>query len=225
MLMRAVRTTTGGAASFLFGWGRPSRCHQGLITPRLPIGRSATSWSRGWNRRAQKTLGDLTEVFEEKSFAIALLLLMITSALPIPTGGITHGVRADRDAARRSEMIFGRRTIWLPQRLLRRELGPATTTKAIPFIARRVRFFERFARPRLAGVLDQRVVLSALGVIILLFTLRLVRGAAVLRPRHVAGARRRRDRAVADPGGCRDHDRRDRDRRWSASRSRSRSAP
>jgi hypothetical protein len=116
-----------------------------------------------------KTFADLTEVFEEKSFAIAALILMITAALPIPTGGITHVFEVVTMLVA-LEMIVGRRSIWLPKRILRRELGPATTDKAIPFIARRVRFFERFARPRLAGALQQRAVRSACGIVILLFT-------------------------------------------------------
>src|SRR5205814_1521078 len=37
-----------------------------------------------------KTLGRLGEVFKEKAFAIAVLLLMATPALPLPTGGTTH---------------------------------------------------------------------------------------------------------------------------------------
>ena len=135
--------------------------------PNQPFSDDLESWLES---PGKKTLGDLTEVFEEKSFAIALLLLMITSALPIPTGGITNLFEAIAMLIA-FEMIFGRRTVWLPRRLLRRELGPATTTKAIPFIARRVRFFERFARPRLGRVLDQRAVLSAIGLVVLLFTL------------------------------------------------------
>jgi len=135
--------------------------------PNRPFSDDLESWLES---PGTKTLGDLTQVFEEKSFAIALLLLMIPSALPIPTGGITTVFELIAMLLT-LELIFGRRTVWLPKRLLRRELGPATTTKAIPFIARRVRFFERFARRRLAGVLEQRVVLSALGLAILLFTL------------------------------------------------------
>jgi hypothetical protein len=135
--------------------------------PNRPFSDDLESWLES---PGKKTLADLTEVFEEKSFAIALLLLMITSALPLPTGGITNLFEAIAILIA-LEMIFGRRTIWLPRRLLRRELGPATTTKAIPFIARRVRFFERFARPRLGRLLDQRAVLSAIGLVVLLFTL------------------------------------------------------
>jgi hypothetical protein len=118
----------------------------------------------------EKTLGDLTDAFEEKSFAIALLVLMITPALPLPTGGITH-VFELITMLLALEMIFGRRSVWLPDRLRRRKLGPATTKKAVPFIARRVRQFERFARPRMAGVLERRPVTSALGVVILLLTI------------------------------------------------------
>ena len=144
-----------------------------MVDPTEPIAQANQPFSdelEAWlEARGKKTLGDLTKVFEERSFAIAMLLLMITSALPIPTGGITH-VFELITMLLALEMIVGRRTIWLPKRLLRHELGPATTKKAIPFIARRVRWFERFARRRLPGVLEQRLVLSAVGLVILLFT-------------------------------------------------------
>ena len=124
----------------------------------------------GWLRSpGTKTLGDLLDVFDEKSFAMALLVLMITPALPLPTGGVTHVFELIAMLIA-LQMVIGRQSIWLPQRLRRRELGPATTDKAIPFIARRVRWFERFARPRLSRTLRQRAVLSALGLVILLFT-------------------------------------------------------
>ncbi len=134
--------------------------------PNRPFSEDLESWLAS---PGTKTLADLTKVFEEKSFAIALLLLMITAALPVPTGGITHLFELVTMLLA-LEMVVGRRTIWLPQRLLRRELGPATTTKAIPFIARRVRWFERFARRRLARVLEQRIILCGIGLVVLLFT-------------------------------------------------------
>ena len=144
-----------------------------MVDPTEPIAQANQPFSaelEAWlESPGTKTFADLAEVFEEKSFAIAVLLLMITAALPLPTGGITH-VFELMTMLLALEMIVGRRSIWLPKRLLRRELGPATTEKAIPFIARRVRWFERFARPRLAGALNQRAVRSAFGLLILLFT-------------------------------------------------------
>ena len=125
----------------------------------------------GWLRSpGTKTLGDLLEVFDEKSFAMALLVLMITPALPLPNGGVTH-VFELVSMLIALQMVIGRQSIWLPQRMRRHELGPATTGKAIPFIARRVRWFERFARQRLPRTLRQRAVVSALGLIVLAFTI------------------------------------------------------
>jgi len=112
------------------------------------------------------TLGELTTVFAEKSFAIALMLLMFTSALPVPTGGITTIFELIAIVLA-LQLTVGRPTFWLPKRLLHRFLGPATTEKAIPFIVRRIRWFERFARPRFASVLQQRATLSGLGVLML----------------------------------------------------------
>ena len=136
------------------------------MEPEQPFSEELEGWLRS---PGKKTLGDLLEVFDEKSFAMALLVLMITPALPLPTGGITHVFELITMLIA-LQMVAWRQTIWLPQRFRRHELGPATTDKAIPFVARRVRWFERFARPRLSRLLRQRAVLSVLGVVVLLFT-------------------------------------------------------
>ena len=116
--------------------------------------------------RGKKTIKGLLEAFDEKSFAIVFLLLMSPSALPIPTGGVTH-VLEIFTMLLALEMIIGRRTPWLPKRALRHELGPATQKKAIPFLVRRVRWFEKHSKPRFTGLLENRLTLSALGVAIL----------------------------------------------------------
>ena len=94
-----------------------------------------------------KTLGSLGEVFAEKSFAVTILMLMFVPALPLPTGGITH-VFEGITVVLAAQMVVGRRTLWMPDRWKRRELGPLTTDKAIPSMLRTVRRFERFSRPR-----------------------------------------------------------------------------
>ena len=87
-----------------------------------------------------KTVGKLGEVFGEKSFAVTVLLLMFVPAIPAPTGGITH-VFELITVIIGAEMLMGARTIWLPGRWRDRELGETVTTKAIPFIARTIRWF------------------------------------------------------------------------------------
>jgi hypothetical protein len=113
-----------------------------------------------------KTVGRLGEVFGEKSFAVTVVLLMFVPAVPAPTGGITH-VFELITVIIGGEMVIGARTIWLPSRWRERELGETFTTKAIPFIARTIRWFERFSRPRLASLYEQMWFVRILGVIVI----------------------------------------------------------
>src|SRR3954447_7612409 len=61
------------------------------------------------------TLGDLTEVFEEKSFAILFILLLGLPALPLPTGGATHVFEVITVIAA-AQLVVGRECLWIPQR-------------------------------------------------------------------------------------------------------------
>jgi hypothetical protein len=113
-----------------------------------------------------KTVGRLGEVFGERSFAVTVLFLMFIPAIPAPTGGITHVFEAIT-VLLGSEMVMGARTIWLPARWRDRELGVRATQKAIPFMARRIRWFERFSKPRLAHLFEQRWFIRILGLVVI----------------------------------------------------------
>jgi hypothetical protein len=115
-----------------------------------------------------KTLGALGDVFGEKSFAVTVVFLMFVPALPLPTGGVTH-VFEVITVVIAAQMILGRRTIWLPQRWQRRELGGLTTGKAVPFMIRRIRWFEKFSRPRAARLIGARWFLRFLGLVLIGF--------------------------------------------------------
>jgi hypothetical protein len=116
-----------------------------------------------------KTLGAMNEVFDERSFAVAILLLMFPSALPVPTGGVTHVLEAIT-LLLAFQIVAGRNELWLPRRWRQRELGESLTGKAIPFIVRRVRTFERFSRGRMDALFERRWFMRLLGVFIVLFT-------------------------------------------------------
>ena len=115
-----------------------------------------------------KTIGALSDVFAEKSFAVAILLLMLLPALPLPTGGVTHvfEVIAVLLAA---QMILGRQTIWLPARFRDRSLGGLATDSVLPRVMRWVRLVERISRPRAAWLFDQGWVLRVLGLVLVVF--------------------------------------------------------
>ncbi len=132
-----------------------------------PFSRQLENWLRS---KGPKTLADLTAVFAEKSFAIAVLLLMFLPALPLPTGGITH-VFELIVMLLGSELIIGRHTVWLPYRWRQRPLGEFWRAKTMPLIIRRVRWFERFSRRRLAEVMNHPLFLRLVGLLFLVFAL------------------------------------------------------
>jgi hypothetical protein len=114
---------------------------------------------------ASKTFGGMTDVFGERGFAVTVLLLMSIPAIPLPTGGVTHVFEAVTILIG-LEMVLGRTTLWLPKRLRGRELGSVLTDKALPFIMRRVRWFEKRSRQRGGFLFRQRWFTRLLGLVV-----------------------------------------------------------
>lgn len=117
-----------------------------------------------------KTLSGLNRVFAEKTFAIAFFLLMALPALPLPTGGVTH-VTEIITMLLCLEMIAGRRSVWLPRRWRKIDVGKVLAGKAAGRLIAFIRWFERRSRRRWSDLLDSRPVLSAAGIIMLIFTI------------------------------------------------------
>lgn len=120
--------------------------------------------------KQKKTVGAMLDVFDEKSFAFLFLVLMIFPAAPLPTGGVTHVFEVIVILIA-SQLVIARRELWLPKRLKKIELDKTTRTKVLPFLLRRVEFFEKFARPRLLGVMQQTWFRMQLGLVVAIFAL------------------------------------------------------
>lgn len=114
------------------------------------------------------TLGQLNDVLDERGFALVLMILLVPSALPVPTGGVTHVLELF-GALVALQMIVGRRDLWLPRRFARHRLGETFTDKAAPKLLRFIRWFERHSRPRGARLLGTRPAVSVLGLVLLVF--------------------------------------------------------
>src|SRR4029077_899823 len=121
-------------------------------------------------REEHPTVGRLVDALDERSFALVLALLLFLSALPIPTGGVTN-VFELASLLVVVQLIVGRTELWLPKWMRNRQLGPTFKDKTIPAVIRRIRWLERFARPRFARVLDSRLSVRLLGVVLLVFVL------------------------------------------------------
>ncbi len=123
------------------------------------------------NGKQKKTLHSLGEVFAEKSFAVLFLVLMFFPSLPIPTGGVTHFVMLPIAMLLSLELIIGRDHIWLPAKAKQRRLGGLTEKRVLPFMMRRIRWFEKFARPRFTGIMTNHRFGQAYGLTVLIYAL------------------------------------------------------
>lgn len=120
--------------------------------------------------RQPKTLASLDKVFEDKSFAITFLLLMILPALPLPTGGVTH-IFEVIVILLCLELIAGRQTIWLPKKWKHLSLGKTLTGKVIPAILKWTRWLEQRSSPRWRQFFTLPLVPRLLGLVTMIFTL------------------------------------------------------
>jgi hypothetical protein len=113
-----------------------------------------------------KTVAGLIALSQEKSFAVLFLVLMSIPALPLPTGGVTHVFEIITILVA-LELVIGRHSVWLPKRWLQRPLGHGLETKTLPYLVRKIRWLEKYSRPRLSGLLHLRMV----GLVVIIFSL------------------------------------------------------
>jgi hypothetical protein len=116
------------------------------------------------------TLADLARVLDDGSIALVLMVLLIPSALPIPTGGVTHVLELAALLVA-AQLALGRDRLWLPSRLARHQLGSRFKDKGARKLVGVVRWFERFTRPRGAAVLATRPARMLLGVALMVLVL------------------------------------------------------
>jgi hypothetical protein len=113
----------------------------------------------------EKSLGDLVDTFGPQSFALLFVILMAFPALPLPTGGLSH-ILEIATVLIALELMVGRTKVWLPHWLERRPLRALSKEKFRTVLIKRIRWFERFARPRFARVLGLRVTGALIGAVV-----------------------------------------------------------
>ncbi len=124
-----------------------------------------------WLKAKQsKTLSSLNEVFQDKSFAITFLVLMIFPALPLPTGGVTH-VFEIIVMLLCLELIAGLKTPWLPEKWKHMRLGKALTGKVIPEMLKRIRWLEKRSNQRGRWVFNLPLFPRLVGLVVFGLTL------------------------------------------------------
>jgi hypothetical protein len=130
----------------------------------------STQLEKWLSNNKPKTLRGAGDVFGSKSFAVLFVVLMVTPALPIPTGGITH-VFEILTVILAVGYMTGRETIWIPKRYETRDLGFLSGTKVLPRLLKIIKPVESFARPRNSQAINSRPGKFVLGALIILFTI------------------------------------------------------
>jgi hypothetical protein len=138
-----------------------------VVSDETPLSTRLEAWLLG---PGKKTAGDLIETFGEQTFAVLFVVLLAVPALPVPTGGLTHVLEVIAMLLT-LELVVGRRDVWLPERLRRRALPALGRPAFANRLVRRIRWFERFARPRGATVLALRVSTIGYGATIFVLAL------------------------------------------------------
>jgi hypothetical protein len=143
----------------------PAAAPGGERLPRPVVSDELETWLRG---DGDKSLGSLIEVFGKRSFAIVFVLLMGPSALPLPTGGVTH-VFEIITILLALQLIAGREEVWLPARWRQRTVN--SEGRFINALLRSIRWLERFSRPRLMWVFGHRATNVVFGLLVIAGTL------------------------------------------------------
>jgi hypothetical protein len=112
-----------------------------------------------------KSVGDLVDTFGPSSFAILFVVLMAFPALPLPTGGVSHVLEVIAMLLA-LELIIGRREVWIPERYRDKELKGLSNTKFQQALLKRIRWLERFSRPRFSRLLELRVTRVLIGFVV-----------------------------------------------------------
>ena len=118
----------------------------------------------------KKTIADLLDTFGPRSFAILFIVLMALPALPLPTGAVSHVLEVVTMLLA-LELIIGRTEVWVPKRFQDRELKGLSNEKFRNILLKRIRWFEKFSRPRMADLLEHRLTGVVFGVAVFGFSL------------------------------------------------------
>lgn len=111
--------------------------------------RRASDLLRDWrDDPGEKTVGGLIDTMGMKSFALLFIVLLGLPALPLPTGGITHVLEVVAMLLA-LQLVFGRSSVWLPQRWRKVQFEDGAGAKFIDGLITSTTKLERFSKPRL----------------------------------------------------------------------------
>lgn len=116
---------------------------------------------------SKTTIANLVKDLNQHGIAIVLILFSVPAALPIPAAGYSTLLSIPLFIIA-GRLIAGRKTIWLPEKILQKSFNPAKFSGAIGRLVGLAKFLEKFSRPRLRWLTESKGALMGIGVIIVL---------------------------------------------------------
>ena len=137
----------------------------------MPAEEKVSAQLEGWFQSdRKKTIGGLVDTFGPRSFAVLFIVLLALPALPLPTGAVSHVLEIVAMLLA-LELLVGRTDVWIPDRFQDKELKGLSGPKFSRVLLKRIRWFEKFSRPRMAGLLEHRLAGRVYGALVFGLTL------------------------------------------------------
>lgn len=124
------------------------------------------SWLRS---RKPKTIASMLDVLDEKGFAFLFFILLLLPALPLPTAGLSHLFEAIACLVA-LQLMVGRRELWLPHFLAKKQLPHALATTMIPYVINKIKWVEQYTNQKHRAVFDMKIFRMILGFFVVLFS-------------------------------------------------------
>jgi hypothetical protein len=118
------------------------------------------------------TLGTIVEQTAERGFSLVMALLVLPFLFPVPPG--LTGFSGSACILMSLQMILGRKTPWLPQRLKQIEFPPALSQALLKHIHRLTALLEKITRPRLRRIATHPFIWRINGLVIAWLALLLI---------------------------------------------------
>jgi hypothetical protein len=114
------------------------------------------------------SVDQILEALGERSFASLLLIFPLISASPASTVPGVTAIVAVIVFILVAQMIFGRKSVWLPAFIRRREISSAALRKGTGWLRKPVAFVERYLKTRLTFLVHRPWLYLPLGLVLLL---------------------------------------------------------
>jgi hypothetical protein len=125
------------------------------------------------------TVGKFVEMLGDRSFALSILIFSLPNSLPVPGIPGFSTLTGVPILLIAMQIVFGRQSIWLPQKVAEKTFSQAVITKIVHKALPVIKWLERFIKPRVSMICEswgERLMGALIFTMALILTLPIVGG-------------------------------------------------